>query len=263
MSRPLDDYDRIAIAEIVVYSVFLLTGVFLCWKHGFARSDGWRFAIILALARLIGSSLRLATVSDPTNTSLYVGWLTLNGFGLAPLILLLLGLLVRLFESINQRGHVVVKPIYQRLIQLLMLGAMILIIVGGTQSSYHLNGGSSSVHYSGISQAGMGLLIVVFALVVLESLLAFRNQGFVAQGEHRILIAVFLSLPFLLVRLVYGAVLIFGSIHGSVWLYLGAGVVMEMVVVLICEAVGLTLPARPKVEVKRESARRVDRETLP
>lgn len=246
MSRPIDNYDRIAIAEIVVYAGFLILGIFLCFKHGIAKSDGWRYAIILALARLIGSSLRLATISDPENTSLYGGWLTLNGLGLAPLILLLLGLLMRLFESINRQGHVVVKPIYQRLIQLLMLVGMVLIIVGGTQADYAFNGNDPSIRYPSISHAGMAIFIVVFVLVVLETVMAFMNQGFVAQGEHRLFFAIFISLPFLLVRLIYGSVLIFGSVHASVWLYLGAGVIMEMAVVLVCEVIGLTLEAPPE-----------------
>lgn len=256
----MDDYDKIAIVEIVFYSFFFVAGVFLCWKHGFSKSDGWRFAIILALARLIGSSLRLATISDPTNVSLYVGWLTLNGLGLAPLVLLLLGLLQRLFDSLNRQGHVVVQPILQRGILLLMIVAMILIIVGGTSSSYTLNGNTPSIHYPATSKAGIALLILVFVLVVFESLLAFRHQGSIAEGEHRVLIAVFISLPFLLVRLVYGAILVLGNIHGSVWLFLGAGVIMEIVVVLVCEAVGLTLEALPKNERKDERAGQDGRE---
>jgi hypothetical protein len=255
MSRSIDNYDRISIAEIVVYAFFLVIAIFLCFKHGMAKSDGWRFAIVLALARIIGSALRLASISDPQNTSLYIGWLTLNGLGLGPLVLLLLGLLIRLFDSINRQGHVVVKPLYQRLIQLLMVVGMILLIVGGTQSDYTLSGSNPSIHYPTTSVAGMAIFVVVFALTVLEAVVAFMNQGYVAQGEHRIFFAVFVSLPFLLVRLVYGCVIIFASVHASVWLYLGAGVIMEMVVVLVCEAVGLTLDAPPPKPKKEQGHR--------
>jgi hypothetical protein len=252
MHRAIDTYDRIAIAEIALYSFFLIGAVFLSIKHGFARSNGWRFLIILALARLIGSALRLASISDATDTSLYAGWLVTNSVGLGPLILVLLGLLGRVFDSINRQGHVVVKPLYQRLIELLMLIAMIVLIVGGTQSTYAMDSdGQIHVEYNTLSHVGMGLMIAVLALVILETVLVFRNQGYVAQGEHRILFVVVTALPFVAVRLIYSCILIFSGKPSTPWVYLGASVIMEVVVVLICEAVGFTLekaPPKPQAE---------------
>ncbi|KAF4466087.1 transmembrane [Fusarium albosuccineum] len=245
MARPLNDYDNIAIAEIVVYSIFLVGALILCKTHGFGRNAGWLYLLILSLARLIGSSMILASINDPSNTSLYIGWLTLNGIGLGPLILTLLGLLSRCFDSINRQGHVVVKPIYQRLIQLLMLVAIILIAVGGSNSSYTINSGTSKVDYSTESKVGAILMIVVLVLLVLQTLFALRNQGYISQGEHRLLIAICASLPFVVVRLAYSCLLILGGHKQTVWLYLGASVIMEIMVALICEAVGFTLNKKP------------------
>lgn len=256
MGRPIGTYDEIAIAEIVIYSAFIFPAVYLCYKHGLARSAGWRFLVILCLVRLIGSSMHLATISDPTNTDLYVGWQVLNGLGLGPLILMLLGLLSRCFDSINQQREVINAKI-QRAVQLLMLVGMILLIVGGTQSTYTIEGSKASIDYSDLSKAGIALMIIVLALVALGAVLALKNQGYIAQGDRRILIAVFASLPFVIVRLVYACVLILGNMRGSAWLYLGAGVIMEMAVVLICEIVGLTLAKAPP----REDKAQVDMET--
>lgn len=254
MARSLDTYDRIAIAEIVVYAFFLIGGVFLCFKHGLKRSSGWRFLVILALARLIGSAMLLATINDPTNESLYIGWMTLNGVGFGPLILMLLGLLGRLFESINREGREIVKPVYQRLISLLMLVAMILLIVGGTQADYTIVNGTPKITYTPESRAGAALMIVVLGFLVIETLLVIRNQGYIAEGEHRILIAVLASLPFVIVRLIYTCVLILGNKSQSVWFYLAGGVIMEIMVVLICEAVGFTLQKVPPTTKAPESA---------
>lgn len=241
MGRPLETYDYIAIASIVVYAVFLGGSIILCLKHGFTRSSGWLFLVFVALARIIGSSLRLATVNDPTNESLYIGWMTLNGLGLGPLILTLLGLLGRLFDSINRQGQVLVKPVYQRLIEILMVIAIILLIIGGIKSTFSIDNGQPKVDYSALSYAGTVIIIIIMVMLCLEVLLAFRNQGFVYQGEHRILIAVVVCLPFVLVRLVYSCMLVFGGVTSSVWEYFGMLIIMEMVVVLICEVLGFTL----------------------
>ncbi|KAM4068130.1 hypothetical protein HRG_009588 [Hirsutella rhossiliensis] len=250
MGRPLDAYDDIAIATIVIYAVFLAGAVALCFKHGLARSSGWRFLIILALARLIGSAFRLATVSAPADAGLYVGWLTLNGLGLAPLILMLLGLLGRVFDSTNRSGHDVVKPAHRRLVEILMLVAIILVIVGGTQSAVTVQGGVPKIAYSSTSKAGTAIMVAVLALLCLELLLAFRKRGHVARGERRIIVGVGLSIPFVIVRLVYSCLVVFGGVSSNVWLYLGMLVIMEMIVVIICQVLGFSLDKAPPAAAK-------------
>lgn len=247
MARALDTYDGIAIAEIIVYTFFLAGGIFLSIKHGFKKSSGWRFLIILALARLIGSSLLLATINNPNNESLYVGYLTLNGVGFGPLILMLLGLLSRLFDSINRQRNTLVEPLYLRLISIMMLVAMVLLIYGGTQADYSTVNGVPKIEYVTASKVGAGLMIGVLVLLIIETALLTRNRGYICQGERRILLAVVLSIPFVLVRLVYTCILILGDKSQDVWLYFGAGVLMEMIVVLICQIVGFTLEKVPPV----------------
>lgn len=253
MPRSLNTYDNIAIAEIVIYIFFLLGAIFLCTKHGFGKNAGWFFLMILSIARLLGSSLLLATINDPTNESLYVGSLVLNGLGFGPLILMLLGLLSRVFDSVNHQGHVVVKPIYQRITKLIVLVALILIIIGGTDSEYSMTtNGTPKVEYDVKSKAGVAVFILVTVLLVAQTYIAVRHRGYISQGEHRLLFAIVSSIPFVIVRLAYTADLILGSKPRNVWMYLGAGVIMEMMVVLICEGVGFTLGKVP-VQSKEEA----------
>lgn len=243
----LDTYDIISVVGIPIYTVFLACAISLLIKHGFANSSGWRYLIILALARIIGFGLRLGLMNDPTNTSLWIGWMTVTGIGLGPLVLLLLGLLSRVFESINRQGHVVLKPMYQRLIQLLVFVAIIVTIVGGTSSNFHVEDGSIKVDYATASHVGVGLMIAAVALLCLETLIGFRNQGFVAQGEHRILLGVVGSLPFVIARLVYSCVTVFANVTSNRWLYLGLCILPEMIVVFIMEVLGFTLDKVPSV----------------
>ncbi len=247
MHRSFDTYDGLAVAQIILYVVFLAGAVFLCLKHGFLKSAGWRYLLVLGLVRIIGSALRLATISAPTDQNLYVGWLVLNGLGLGPLILMLLGLLSRTFESMRRNGHDVVKPLFHRAIQTLMLVAMILLIVGGFSSTFTVGaGGAPQVSYAETSKVGSGLMIGVFVLLCLETLLALLNQGYVTQGEHRIVFAVVACLPFVLVRLVYSELLVFAHVRSTAWLMLAMEVVMEAIVVVICEALGFSLAKAPE-----------------
>ncbi|TQW00380.1 hypothetical protein V2A60_001464 [Cordyceps javanica] len=247
MKRSFDAYDGLAVAQILLYALFLAGAVVLCLRHGFRKSAGWRYLVVLGLVRLIGSALRLATLSAPANQGLYVGWLVLSGLGLGPLILTLLGLLSRTFESMRRNGHDVVKPLFHRAIQVLMLVAMILLIVGGFNATFTVSasgGGAPQISYASVSRVGNGLMIAVYVLLCLETLLAAVNQGYVAQGEHRILFDVVACLPFVLVRLVYSVLLVFAHVRSTAWLMLAMEVVMEAVVVLICEVLGFLLEAR-------------------
>lgn len=242
MKRAIDTYDQIAMAEIVLYAIFLIGGIYLMTKHGWRSGSYWRYVVVFSLARLIGSGMRVASINDATNVDLYIGWLTTNSVALGPLVLILLGLSSRLFDSINRQGHVVVKPIFQRLIELLMLVAMILSIVGGADADYELGGsGQPKVKYPTLSRVGMALMIVVLVLVIIQFFMLFKKQGLVSQGEHRIFIAIGISIPFVAVRLIYSSIRIYGGTGRSVWLYLGMSVIMELVVVSICEAVGFSL----------------------
>ncbi|KAG8668748.1 hypothetical protein FPOAC2_08052 [Fusarium poae] len=260
MARSLGAHDDIAIAEIVVYTFILFGALFLCKTHGFARNAGWFYIIILSLARLIGSSMLLATINDPNNTNLYIGWIVLNGLGLGPLVLILLGLLDRLFNTIKSQGGTGINALYQRAVHLLMLAAVILISVGGASSSYTLDGASPTIKYSTESKIGVSLMIVVLVLVIGQFLLALRSQSYIVDGERRILIAVGASLPFAIVRLAYTCTLILGGHKQDVWIYLGAGVIMEIIVAIICEAVGFTLHKVPKPVVNEEAANKATSE---
>lgn len=241
MGRPLQAYDDIAIAELTFYVFALAGGIFLCLKHGFAKNAGFRALIILSLARIIGACLRLATISSPDNASLYIGWMTLNGIGLAPLIMLALGLLSRVFESIKTKGRVLVRPQHQKLVELLMLVAIILLIVGGTQSNFTIVDGRPKVDYSTVSHVSAGILIAIAALLALAIVLAIMNQSHVGAGEHRIIFTVAVCFPLIVVRLVYSCLLIFGGITSTPWLYLGMSSLMEMIVTLLSEIMGFNL----------------------
>ncbi|KAL7935682.1 hypothetical protein V8C35DRAFT_333566 [Trichoderma chlorosporum] len=244
MTGNFDAYDGIASAEIAIYCIFLGGAIYLSFKQGFSRSAGWRFLIILSLARLIGDTMRLLTLSQPTNKTLYIGWLILLSVGLGPLILTLHGLLGRLIDSMSGQGFTIIKSFHRRLLELLMGGGMVLVIIGGTKSSFTLDHGSPVTHYSSLSYIGTGIIVAVMGLFLLEFLIVFRNRDYIVRGEKHIIIAVAICIPFVLVRLAYSCSLVFGGVHTTPWLLLGMSTAMEVTVSFICEIIGFTMQNR-------------------
>lgn len=241
MSHSFDAYDGIASAEIGLYSLYLGGAIYLCFKHGFGRSAGWRSLIMLSLARLIGASMRLATISMPTDKSLYIGWLILLGIGLGPLILTLHGLLGRILDSMSSQGHSIIKSFHRRVFEILILVGVILLIIGGTQSKITIQNGNPVTHYVTLSYVGTAILVGVMGLLILECFIVFRNRASIIPGENRILIAVIICIPLVLVRLCYSCILVFGGVHSTPWLLLGMSTCMEVTTTFICETVGFTL----------------------
>lgn len=268
MGRPIDTFDKIAIAQIIFYIPTLIAALFLCRKHGFTKAAGWGALLILGLAQTIGASLRLATLADPDNKNLYIGWMTTQSIDLCPLILLVSSQVVRVFDSIrcamssNSTGSALAVPKKLRLLELLPGVAIILLIVGGTKSEFVvISPNDIKADYSTVSQAAVGLLIAVTALLTGLVLFALRHQGYIAQGEHRVLLAVVICMPFLIVRLVYSCMVILGGIHSSAWLSLGLCILMDMFIVLICLVMGFSVSTATPQSSHRRSNNSHDEET--
>ncbi|KAI0395358.1 hypothetical protein F5Y17DRAFT_204816 [Xylariaceae sp. FL0594] len=265
----LTEHNNISIAQVVLYVPALAVAIFLCVKHGFGRSAGWLYLVIFSLSRILGASLQLATIADPGNLSLYFGSLTLQNIGISPLTLTLLALVNRVLASIENRSGssgTIVNPRVLRLGQIVVLVGLILTSIGGSNSG---TGYASTGVYavSALTQAGLGLTIAGFALVVLATavIVLGGHVSSVEDGEKRVVLAVALSAPFLLVRILYSAIGVYGygannnkslsafsPFAGDVNVLLGMAVIEEIIVVFVIEAVGLTLKVRPTSRVSED-----------
>jgi len=85
----------VSIIELVLYIPFLAAAFIVCSRHGFRRSSGWIYTLILCLVRIIGAACQLATYANH-DTDLIKTALILDSVGLSPLLLATLGLLSRL-----------------------------------------------------------------------------------------------------------------------------------------------------------------------
>ena len=109
-----------------------------------------------------------------------------------------------------------------------------------------------------MSKVGLALFLVSFVAILAIASVLTLSLAYAERSEKRILFAVVVSLPFLLVRLVYAALFTFGNradfspLRGSVTLLLCVALLEEMAIVLVYEGAGLTLA---KAETRRDGGR--------
>jgi hypothetical protein len=253
----IDYRNGVSIGEIMVYVPSLLVACFLAFKHGMGRSSGWIFLIFFCLARIIGPSMQLATISDPRNTSLYTGSAILNNVGLSPLEMAAFGFLSRLVTSISKTHKPIITPRMIRLVQLVVVVGLVLGIVGGVNASNEYvktirEGGS--YHPGTLNKAGTALIIVSYAFLATFTAITYPSVQYAESGEKRLFLVVVLSLPFLLIRLIYSCLSTyttkseFNLLTGSVTVLLCLSLIEEFLVVVMFEAMGLTLQKSVKEE---------------
>lgn len=142
--------------------------------------------------------MQLAEISNPREQALYEGSAILNNVGFSPLTLAALGLLSRLLDSINKTHHTFVQPRMLRIIELLVLVGLILGIVGGVDAA---NDYVKSGRYQpgSLNKAGTALMIIAWVLLAIATALTSFSVSHAEHGERRLLMAIVLALPFLLV----------------------------------------------------------------
>jgi hypothetical protein len=128
---------------------------------------------------------------------------------------------------------------------------LILGIVGGVNAGNTL-AATSVYEVQTLSQVGLGLFIGSYVIIVFITILTSFSVSHAKPGEKRLLYAVALSLPFLLVRLVYSTISTFSKtpsfnlVSSDVTIILCMALLEELITVIIYEACGLTLQKAEK-----------------
>ncbi|KAI1433988.1 hypothetical protein GGR50DRAFT_695616 [Xylaria sp. CBS 124048] len=248
----LTERNGVSIAQIVIFIPFLIIAVLLCIRLGFRRSAGWLFLVLFSLVRITGASMQLATIANPKNTTLWIVSIILQTVGLSSLLAVLVALLSRVKDNIEKTRATAIPPMAMKLVHTLITVAIALGAAGGAGSANSSSGSGGTYTSSPLSRAGVVLTIVVFSFVVGTTIILGMSISKADAGEERGLLAVALSLPVLLIRLVYSAAATFqpqsefNQLTGSVGVLVGTAVVPEIIVVLIIEGFGLTLPIASK-----------------
>ena len=160
-------------------------------------------------------------------------------------------------QSINRNVPTPVTPRHMHLAEVFITIGLILSIIGGVNAGedYRETGNYGP---QPLSKTGLALFIAAFVLLALTAATLTPLIRHAEQGERRILLAVLLSLPFLLVRCVYSALAIFSNekkfdlMDGDVTVVLCMALLQEAVVVVLYEGAGLML--KKGTEAKEQSA---------
>ncbi|EFR00112.1 hypothetical protein MGYG_03118 [Nannizzia gypsea CBS 118893] len=250
----VDYRNGVAIFSLIVYLPCFFVAVYVALRHGFAKAAGWYFLVMLSLVRIVGACLELATIANPSE-GLFTGAAVCNSVGVSPLILACIGLINRANNSIINRGKKGVPPIVFRVIGVLVLVGLILAIVGITNR----NDGDMPYTPSVESKAAICITLGVWVITIGAVFIINANKQYLPDGEKKLLLAIAISLPFILVRLLYSFISAFSRspkfsiVSGDVTIYLLMAVLEEMVVVITFIAVGVTLQQDGTAAYKGES----------
>ncbi|OQE30349.1 hypothetical protein PENFLA_c003G03038 [Penicillium flavigenum] len=253
---------NIAIAEIAIYSL-IHTAQFSIrclqewryWHHNKNKSIGrcvfyswWSMVGLLSQIRITGSALVLSS-SHPEKPML-IAESILQSVGLSPLLFEVSLVLLRCGQS-GETGPGNSK--WTKLIRFALhffrfpiFIAIMLAVVSGC------------INMRALGEAGSIVLVVTFAYVCgLVGWLAIKSRSILPESGHHAVFLTVLTLPFLLVRIIYFLLLEYGPSKfnpttGHVGISVGMGLLMEIIiVVLLFAARAVAEPVWPSIISKR------------
>lgn len=131
---------------------------------------------------------------------------------------------------------------------MLSLAGLVLGITGGIIASHS----TTPFVLNSWSKAAVAIFTVVYLVVLAILVLLITRLSQVRIGERRILVVVAVCSPFIATRLIYALISDFADSHlfnatfGNLTIYLCMAVIEEIIVVIICVAIGFTLAVVPK-----------------
>jgi hypothetical protein len=236
-------HDTIAVLELIFYIPTIFPAIYLCIKHGFKRSSGWLYILILCLIRIIGSICQFISNKNPSKGLLQTIFI-LDSVGLSPLLLATVGLLGRFVDFINAKTRPTFTELHFRIVKLVLILGVILSIVGGTSITPSADG---SYTLPITSKVGVILYIVGYVAILFILLVSVPRRYVVPGRESYVPIVIFVALPFIAMRLLYSILVVFVHDHlfsvatGSVAVNICMSVVEEFVIVGMYVLLGLWL----------------------
>ncbi|KAJ5834555.1 hypothetical protein N7447_000581 [Penicillium robsamsonii] len=248
LSRALDSpiptgKRNIAIAEIFIYSLIHIAQFstrcmqeWRYWHHNKNKSIGrcvfyswWSMVGLLSQIRIAGSALVLA--SSYPGKPMLIAESVLQSVGLSPLLFEVSLVLLRCGQS-GETGpgnskwtqrtrfalHFFRFPIFI---------AIMLAVVGGC------------IHMRALGEAGSIVLVITFAYVCgLVGWLAVKSRSILSELGHHSVLLTLLTLPFLLTRIIYFLLLMYGPpkfnpATGDIGILVGMGLLMEIIIVVL------------------------------
>ena len=236
-----DKHEILDILDLIFYVPALPLAAYVAYKHGFGRSSGWLYLIVLALLRIIGAITDIASVHNPSSKGLLETAAICEAIGLSPLILALLGILQRVMSGMQERATI--PPQFTRVLSIPVLVGLGLGIYGGTdQFSSKPSDVTNGQHYT---EAAVIIFLVSFLVIAAITIVTGLKTSHVLSGEKKLMFAALASLPLIFVRIIYSIIIDFD--HNSSTFKFNpntvAGVIVQAFMALLMEfnVVGLYL----------------------
>lgn len=240
----IDDRGWVSVAELIIYIPLITACGIVCTRHGFHRTSGFIYTLVLCLIRIVGAIIQLLTYDDQSS-GLIKAAIIIDSIGLSPLLFATLGLLSRLIGWATENKKSIFSNSHVYSIHIVILVALVLSIVGGTSTKTTPDG---TVDIPATSKAGSILYVAAFAAEILICLISIPSWSYVPMVERRAGIAVLCAFPFIGARILYSVLAIFlhdntfSLYNGSVAAYVAMAVVEEMIVVMLYVVLGFLLP---------------------
>jgi hypothetical protein len=90
--------DVVAAIELAVYFPASILAIVVCVRHGFNRSSGWIYTLVLCVVRIAGAICQFLSRQDHSNGFIEAK-IIIDSIGPSPLLFATLGLLSRLYVS--------------------------------------------------------------------------------------------------------------------------------------------------------------------
>ncbi|OLN89021.1 hypothetical protein CCHL11_06093 [Colletotrichum chlorophyti] len=223
MVRDFRYRDGVAIAQVVIFLVFLCFGVLFRIK----RKLGWFGISFISTIRIVGAACMLGTM---VNNSRAV-WATIfvcESLGLVLVIFVLLDLLKRVNSFVQ-----VLTPWHFRIPELICWAGLAISIADYVLASRKTE---NAMAPGALTRAGVGLFAALYfwSVLLFGSLMQKWKQ--VPQEERRSLIGFGTCFPFMVVRIAYTIAYVstgqrrFSAVHGDTTTYLFMTVLMEFAI---------------------------------
>lgn len=234
----------VAIISLAFYVPALPTSLQIAYKQGPGNNAAYVWLALFTAIRIVGFSLQLRaeTHHEDANTTFYSGVAVLLNIGLSPLLLSSVGMLSRVDGAVGRRMActlvLVALPIWLALA----------LLVAGSIDPTSQEGPTFSAN--GEIKAGVAVYLLCFLeLCYATALIHFRKHLALRDDQH-LAYVVALSLPFMLVRVLYITLFAFAAHGNSEWFNVISGdettqlcmqVVQEYIIVFLYLLVGLKL----------------------
>ncbi|KAL4769173.1 hypothetical protein BDW60DRAFT_210259 [Aspergillus nidulans var. acristatus] len=239
--------DAIYLIELAFYAPIVPAILFILLLHGNKHPYTWRPIviplIILSGLRIAAAGLGLAAMNPAKSNLLSIATL-LDTIGLAPVLCLLIGLLIRANAPVTKG-----LPLWLFIpLHMITIAATVMTAYGGRDLYTSRDNQAQDLR---LMRAGIALFVAVFIGIVLLSIISvLKVQMKRYRTERAAVICALLCVPFMTVRLAFSAGSLFsgeGSIlnpmsedETSIWLHFLMVIVMEYIVTLSATAVSLT-----------------------